>query len=139
MERITTVMAVSTVMLMAMAMLILAVGEPIVMIAILWCSPTVPSELLVEDWGLTAPLQQGHRRSVFLKPIEVFEEQQPGGLLGVVELGAAASFFAEAVVDGAESLLERAGRFPMAATSRPCSLGWRLRIRWSCGCGTLTG
>jgi hypothetical protein len=37
--------------------------------------------------------------------VEVFAEQQPGGLLGVVELGAATGFLAQAVVDGTEGLI----------------------------------
>ena len=36
---------------------------------------------------------------VLLQPVEVFQEEQPGGLLGVVELGGAAGFFPEDVVD----------------------------------------
>ncbi len=49
---------------------------------------------------------------VLLQPVEVFQEQQPGGLLGVVELGGAAGFFPEDVVDVLEGLFEHADGSP---------------------------
>ena len=42
--------------------------------------------------------------------VEVFQEQQPGGLLGVVEFGGAAGFFAEDVVDVFEGLFKHGGK-----------------------------
>ena len=76
---------------------------------ILRCRPAVPAVGLVEDRRVAAALQGGHGGLVVFEPVEVLEEQQPGGLLGVVELGAAAGLLAQAVVDGAERLLKRAG------------------------------
>ena len=38
--------------------------------------------------------------------VEVFEEEEPGGLLGVIELGGATGLFAEDVVDVSEGLLK---------------------------------
>jgi hypothetical protein len=46
---------------------------------------------------------------------EVFEEEKPGGLLGVVELGGAASLLAEDVVNILEGLFEHSLTLPMAA------------------------
>jgi putative transposase len=46
---------------------------------------------------------------VDLSMVTVLEEQQPGGLLRVVELGAAAGLLAQAIVDSAKRLLEGAG------------------------------
>jgi hypothetical protein len=43
------------------------------------------------------------RRKVYF---EIFEKEEPGGLLGVVELGGAAGFLAENVVDVFEDLFE---------------------------------
>lgn len=76
---------------------------------ILRCRPAVPAVGLVEDRRVAAALQGGHGGLVVFEPVEVLEEQQPGGLLGVVELGAAAGLLAQAVVDGAERLIKRAG------------------------------
>ena len=60
--------------------------------------------------------------------VEVFEEEEPGGLLGVVELGGAAGLFAEDVVDVFEGLFEHdgdemgeSGAFFGAWCSRECS------------------
>ena len=44
---------------------------------------------------------------VLLKVVEVFQEEQPGGLLGVIEFGGAAGFFPEDVIDVFESLFSR--------------------------------
>ena len=44
---------------------------------------------------------------VLLQPVEVFQEQQPGSLLGVVQLGGAAGLFPEDVVDVFEGLFKR--------------------------------
>ena len=43
---------------------------------------------------------------VLLQPVEVFQEQQPGGLLGVVQFGGAAGLFPEDVVDVFEGLFK---------------------------------
>ena len=43
---------------------------------------------------------------VLLQAVEVFQEQEPGGLLGVVEFGGATGFFPEDVVDIFEGLFK---------------------------------
>ena len=43
---------------------------------------------------------------VLLQAVEVFQEEQPRGLLGVVEFGGAAGLFPEHVVDVFEGLFE---------------------------------
>ena len=48
--------------------------------------------------------------------IAVFEEQEPGSLLGVVELGGAAGLFPEDVVDVLEGLFEHREPSLLAAT-----------------------
>ena len=71
--------------------------------------PAAPAVGLLQDGAVGAALQGGHGGPVVFEPVEVLEEQQPGGLLRVVELGAAAGLLAQAIVDGAERLLEGAG------------------------------
>ena len=48
-------------------------------------------------------------RLVLLQPIQVFEKEEPRGLLGVIELGRSACFFPENVVDIFEGLVEHGG------------------------------
>ena len=52
------------------------------------------------------PGAPGYGGSVLFKVFEIFQEEQPGGLLGVVEFGGASGFFAEDVVDVFEGLFE---------------------------------
>ena len=47
---------------------------------------------------------------VLFEPVEVFQEQQPGTLFGVVEFRCAAGFLPEDVVDVLEGLFERGRR-----------------------------
>jgi hypothetical protein len=53
-----------------------------------------------------------------LKTIEVFEEEKPRGLLGVVELGATTGFLTKAVIDHPERLFKGAAGFPITGTGR---------------------
>ena len=69
-------------------------------------SPAFPAIGLVEDVGVFLAVQRGLGALVLLKIVEVFQEQQPGGLLGVIELRGAAGFFPEDVVDVFEGLFE---------------------------------
>ncbi len=43
---------------------------------------------------------------VLLQPVEIFQEQEPRGLLGVIQLGGAAGFFPQDVVDVLECLFK---------------------------------
>ncbi len=55
--------------------------------------PPIPSIRLLEDEGVLLPLQLGFDRLVLLQAVQIPQEQQPGGLLGVVQLGGAAGLF----------------------------------------------
>jgi len=68
--------------------------------------PGVPAAGLVEDEGVFLAFEGGFVGFVMFEGIEVFEEEEPGGLLGVIEFGGAAGFFAEDVVDVFEGLFE---------------------------------
>ena len=74
--------------------------------------PVLPAVGFVEDEGVFPAGQGGLIGQVLLEAVEVFEEEQPGRLLGVVELGRAARLFPEDVVDVFEGLFEhRVGDF----------------------------
>ena len=68
--------------------------------------PVLPAIGLVEDVGVFLALQLGFVGLVLLQPVEIFQEQQPRGLLGVVQLGGAARLFAQNIVDVFEGLFE---------------------------------
>jgi hypothetical protein len=76
--------------------------------------PAFPAVIMGEDVGLLLAGQGGCAGFVAFEVVEVFEEEQPGGLLGVVEFSGASGFFAEDVVDVFEGLLEHGHleRFP---------------------------
>jgi hypothetical protein len=52
-------------------------------------------------------VEGGFVGTIVFEAVEIFEEEEPGGLFGVVELGGAAGLFAEDVVDVFEGLFER--------------------------------
>jgi len=56
--------------------------------------PFVPAVGLVEEEGVLLALEGGFIGFVLLERVEVFQEEEPGGLLGVVQLRGAAGFFA---------------------------------------------
>jgi len=68
--------------------------------------PFVPAVGLVEEEGVLFAVEGGFIGFVLLERVEIFEEEEPGGLLGVVQLRGAASLFAEDVVDVFEGLLK---------------------------------
>ena len=80
--------------------------------------PAFPAVGLVEDVGVFLPVQRGFVGPVLLQPVEVFQEQQPGGLLGVVEFGRAAGLFPEHVVDVLEGLFKHENPFRGSTASR---------------------
>jgi hypothetical protein len=68
--------------------------------------PCFPSVGFVEDEGVFLALQLGIHRFVLRQPVQVFQEQEPRGLLRVVQLGSAASFLSKNVVDIFEGLFK---------------------------------
>ncbi|HZV88589.1 MAG TPA: hypothetical protein VFF95_13650 [Candidatus Binatus sp.] len=68
--------------------------------------PSFPAIGLLEEESVLFALELGFRGALLLERFEVLEEEEPGGLLGVVELGGAAGFLAENVVDVFEDLFE---------------------------------
>ena len=92
--------------------------------ALLWSSlpgfvlgrgPALPAIGLVEDEGVFLALQRGFVGPVLFQAVEIFQEEEPGGLLGVVEFGGAAGLFPENVVDVFEGLFEHALVVPLNA------------------------
>jgi len=67
-------------------------------------------------------VQLGLQFPLALQIVEIFEEQQPRGLLGVIEFGGAAGLFPEHVVDILEGLFEHApvriGKSSVAVSAR---------------------
>ena len=68
--------------------------------------PGSPAVRLVEDGGVDLASQGGFGGFLLLQGVKVFQEEQPGGLLGVVEFGGAASLFTKDVIDVFEGLFE---------------------------------
>jgi hypothetical protein len=68
--------------------------------------PCRPAVRLLEDVAVLLPLELRLGRLVLLQAVEVLEEEEPAGLLGVVELRGAAGLLSEDVVDVAEGLFE---------------------------------
>jgi hypothetical protein len=60
----------------------------------------------VEDVGVFLAFQRGLSGLVLFEIVKVFQEQQPGRLLGVIELGGAPGFFPKDVIDVLESLFK---------------------------------
>ena len=61
--------------------------------------PAFPAIRLVEDETVFLALQLGLHGLVLLQAIEILQKEEPGGLLGVVQLGGATGFFPQHVVD----------------------------------------
>jgi len=55
--------------------------------------PTLPAGGLVEDVGVSLPVQSGFGGFVLLEAVKIFQEEEPGRLLGVVELRDAPASF----------------------------------------------
>ena len=68
--------------------------------------PRFPAIGLVKDVRVFLAIEGGFGRFVVFECVEVFEEEQPRGLLGVVEFAGAAGIFPENVVDIFEGLFE---------------------------------
>ena len=78
--------------------------------------PRFPAVGWVEEVGVIAAFELRLGRAVLLEAVEVFQEQKPRGLLGVVEFRGAARFLAEGIVDVAKGLFKH---------------GWLNSWRWS--------
>ena len=63
----------------------------------------------IEDVGVFSPLKLGFGGFVGFEGIEVFQEQEPGALLGVIQFTGASGVFPEDVVDVFEGLFEHVG------------------------------
>lgn len=61
-------------------------------VAVFGRGPAFPAVGGVEDVAVGAPFEGGLGGFAGFEVVEVFKEEQPGGLLGVVELGGAAGF-----------------------------------------------
>ena len=68
--------------------------------------PRVPAIGPVEDEGVLLAVQRGFVGFVLLQRVQVFQEEEPRGLFGVVQLGGTASLLPEDVVDVFEGLFE---------------------------------
>jgi len=68
--------------------------------------PGLPAVGFVEDEGVLAAFEFGFHGFVAFEGVEVLEEEQPGGLFGVVEFGGATAFLAEDVIYVFEGLFE---------------------------------
>ena len=88
--------------------------------------PAFPAIRLLEDVGVFLPVQRGLVGPVLLQPVEVFQEQQPRGLLGVVQFGRAAGLFPEDVVDILEGLFKHLSPNHLNCSRSSHSMtGWR--------------
>jgi len=74
--------------------------------------PALPPVRLVQDEGVFLPLQFGFHGFVLFQRVEIFQEEQPRSLLGIVEFGGATRLFPENVVDILEGLFEHGCLFP---------------------------
>ncbi len=72
--------------------------------------PFVPAVGLVEEESVLFAVEGGFIGFVLLERVEVFQEEEPGGLLGVVQLGGAAGLLAEDIVNVLEGLFKHGRR-----------------------------
>jgi len=68
--------------------------------------PAFPAVGFIEDVVIFLAFELGLGGFVGFEGIEIFQKEQPRGLLGVIEFAGAACFFSECIVDVFESLLE---------------------------------
>jgi hypothetical protein len=68
--------------------------------------PFRPAAGGIEGVGISFPFQFGFGGFVGFEGIELFQEQEPGTLLGVIQLAGASGVFPEDVVDVFEGLFE---------------------------------
>ena len=68
--------------------------------------PRFPAVGFVQDVGILFPFEGGYSRLVLFESVEIFQEEEPGGLLGVIKFAGATSIFPENVVDVLECLFK---------------------------------
>ena len=68
--------------------------------------PAFPAVGFFEDVAVGAAFERRFGGLVLLQSVQVLEEEQPGGLFGVIEFGGATRLFPEGVVDILEGLLK---------------------------------
>lgn len=76
---------------------------------VLRCGPAIPAIGLVEEKRVFLAFELGLGCAVLVEAVDVFQEQQPRSLLGLVELRGAACLLSEDVVDVAKGLFEHSG------------------------------
>lgn len=74
--------------------------------SVLRSSPGIPAERFVENMGVRLPIQSRRRIAFRLQSIQVFQEQQPGSLLSVIQLAGTPRVFPEDVIDVLECLFK---------------------------------
>ncbi|HEY4930912.1 MAG TPA: hypothetical protein VII23_05010 [Terriglobales bacterium] len=100
--------------------------------------PGSPAVRLVEDGGVGLASKGGFGGFLLLQGVKVFQEEKPGSLLGVVELGGASGFFTQDVVNVTEGLFEHRDSLKMNLPlyNVPRSTRWkrsRRGLRWKPG------
>ena len=100
-----------------------ALGLVVINLAILAsrCGPFAPAVWLVEDEGVLLSLQRSFIGSILLQAVQVFQEEEPRGLLGVVEFGGAACFFRRT----SSIFLKACSTLRSSLTGRSAALGAR--------------
>ncbi len=68
--------------------------------------PNLPSVGFIEDGGVSFAFQRGFVCLVLFQPVEILQEEKPGGLLGIVEFRGATGLSPENVVDVFEGLFK---------------------------------
>lgn len=81
-------------------------------ILVLGCGPAFPSVGLVENVGVFLLVQRGLVGLVLFQTIEVLQEQEPGGLFGVVEFSGAPGLFPKDIINIFKGLFEHRGCNP---------------------------
>ncbi len=72
----------------------------------LGCGPIFPSVGRIENMAVFLAFQRGLGAFVLLKIVEVFQEEQPRRLLGVIEFAGATGLFPKDVIDVFEGLFK---------------------------------
>jgi hypothetical protein len=90
------------------AQIVAGQGLVVVELAVLalGCGPVLPAIGLVEDERVFLPFQSGFHGLVLFQSVKIFQKEEPGALLSVVQLAGATGLFPENVIDVFEGLFE---------------------------------